>query len=106
VVDDAHTAWLIRCLAEAREQKRAVEAAVKGAENSLCEMVGDGYGIQGAWGKFIWPQKRGQVSWKDVALELAGGKVPQALIEKHRGAPSRATMFYGAKEQEDFNGDE
>jgi len=66
-------------------------------ENALIAMVGDDYGIEGKAGKFCWGLQNGSASYKDIAVELAGGKIPDELIEKHRSAPKRVARFYPAK---------
>lgn len=60
----------------------------------LCARVGDEYGVEGTWGKFLWYPVRGRVDWQAVAEELAGGAVPVDIIERHRGKGSRVPRFY------------
>lgn len=91
---DGEIAELVRWLREARARKAALIAAESQLEASLCELVGDAYGIEGPWGRALWFQRAGQVSWKGVAEELAGGVVAPALIEKHRGKPGRTFALY------------
>jgi hypothetical protein len=69
----------------------------KSIENELCAMVGDHYGVEGECGKFLWFSKPGSVSYKSIAEELAGGKIPEDLFDRHRGAPTRMAQFYPAQ---------
>lgn len=62
--------------------------------NWLCEQVADSYGIEGPFGKFLWFKVNGQVDWRAVAEEMAGGAIPADLIEKHRRASFRSPHYY------------
>lgn len=85
-------------LSDLRTQREHVVSAEKYIENKLCEIVAKGYGIEAEWGKFLWLSNAGATSWKGIAEELAGGSVPQTLIEKHRGNPYRVPRFYPKKD--------
>jgi len=63
--------------------------------NALTEIVGDSYGVAGPWGKFLWYPRAGSPEWKEIAHALAGGTVPQAMIEQHRGDACRVPRLYG-----------
>lgn len=65
--------------------------------DAFCAIVGDDYGIEGSWGKFLWYPQRGATRWKAVAEELAGGAVPADIIERHRGEASRTPRLYEPK---------
>ena len=78
------------------EQLKKLEREKKLFENDLCEMVGDGYGIESEAGKFLWAWQTGSVAYKAVAQELFGGAVPEYIAEKHRGADKRVARFYSA----------
>jgi predicted phage-related endonuclease len=65
------------------------------ATDKLCERVGDAYGIEGAWGSFLWYPQEGKVDWKAVAEELAGGPVKDpTLLDRHRGESTRVARYY------------
>lgn len=80
-------------LAVANAEAKIWKDAKKQLETQLCDMCGPNKGIAGEFGSFLWPTKRGSVSWRDVAEELAGGKVDDELAEKHRAAPYRGIQF-------------
>lgn len=91
-------------VAGAVEQIRDLDAQVKALEaereelaDAVCELVGADYGLEGPWGKALWFPTAGPVRWKEIAEKLAGGVVPPALIEEHRGARSRTFRVYGPK---------
>ena len=93
---DGEIAELARWLALAKEQKKLLEAAEKQLTTAFCTFCADNdaAGVEGGWGRFLWSPVRGNVSWKDVAEELAGGIVPAAIAEKHRGDAFRSPKFY------------
>lgn len=79
------------------EQLKTLKEDRDETTNAICERIGAAYGVEGEWGKFIWPKIRGKVDWKAVAEEVAGGSVPLDVIEKHRGAPYRSPRYYEPK---------
>lgn len=81
----------------AAELKANAEAAYEELTAQLCEHVGDAYGIEGPFGKFLWYGVQGRVDWQAVAEELAGGSIPLAVIEKHRGEGHRVARHYPPK---------
>lgn len=87
-------------LAEVAMALKSLEAEKSALEAQLCEVVGDGYGIEGQWGKFLWFPCRGRVDWKAVAEELAGGAVSTEAIERHRGNPYRVAKLCEPKSKE------
>lgn len=97
--DHGELADLARMFAEGKELLANVQAAHDQIEAYFQELVGDQYGIEGGWGKFLWYGVRGRVDWKAVAEELAGGVVPLALEEKHRGKGYRVPRFYPLTEK-------
>lgn len=96
-LDDDETRVLVSELETVRAEKKLVEEREKLLTSLLCERVGDDYGVQGAWGKFLWIPKRGQVSWKAVAESLASGAIPDETVERYRGEPFRSPALYMAK---------
>lgn len=94
--DPARFTRLCKGLAQVNEQLKKLEREKKLFENDLCEMVGDGYGIESEAGKFLWAWQTGSVAYKAVAQELFGGAVPEYIAEKHRGADKRVARFYSA----------
>ena len=80
----------------ARERK-ALEAREDELKAALATMVGPHARMTAPWGSFSHKTQAGRVSWSAVANELAGGVVPLAVIEKHRGAPTRKAAFYPFK---------
>jgi putative phage-type endonuclease len=90
---DPGLAELAQQYAEAKAAEKAAEELRKGLEAQMCERVGAAYGIEGNWGKFSWSPQAGQIRWKEIAEEVAGGSVPLALIEKHRGEPFRKPLL-------------
>lgn len=96
-VDTEEARGLVVGLADAKAAKVEAEERERAITNDLCALVGDDYGIEGAWGRFLWIPKRGSTSWKAVAETLAGGVVPETLIEANRGAAFRSPMMYPRK---------
>lgn len=93
-------------IAGAIEQIRALDAAAKELDgeraelaDALCEIIGADYGIETPQGKALWFPSAGSVRWKEIAEKLAGGVVPPAMIEEHRGEPSRTFRVYGPKKK-------
>lgn len=79
-----------------RTQIADLEEALLAIDNEVLAFIGNSYGVQGPWGKFIAPRIRGRVDWQAIAEELAGARgIDAALIEKHRGEGSRQLRFYG-----------
>lgn len=96
---DAEIAALVERLAATDAAIKVLEEEQEAAEAALCAVVGDDRGIEGGWGKFLWYPHVGNVAWKKVAEELAGGegKVPPAVLEKFRGESYRVPRLYPAK---------
>lgn len=91
---DLHAGQIAALVKEHAELAEAEKAAKKRRDevtNALCQFVGDDYGISAGWGKFLWYPCRGRVDWEAVAAEAA---LPQELIEKHRGKPTRVPRLY------------
>lgn len=88
---------LVQALLEAQEDAADAETRIGNAKAQLCAIVGGRRGIIGPWGKFLWYGSSGRPSWKSIAEELAGGIIPEALIEKHRGDSFRMPRLYAAK---------
>jgi putative phage-type endonuclease len=93
-------------VAEAAARLREIDAEVKALkveeaslEADLCEIIGADYGIEGGWGKALWYPTAGKPSWKDIAEEVAGGIVPDDVIDRHRGAKGRTFRLYEPKTQ-------
>ena len=82
-------------LAQQREKDAASE--VGRLKALLCGIVGEHKSLRGPWGRFDWPTRQGNPKWKDVAEELAGGVVPQALIDANRGDSYRRGQLYASK---------
>jgi len=80
-------------LAKLKETEKVLSAEKAEVENQIIEMIGDYYGIEYDEFKFTWGLQAGSTSYKDIATELAGGKIDPALIEKYRGAPKRVARF-------------
>ena len=98
-VDAEEVAEAMRWLAAVKAQRKQLGAAEDVLETMLCGRVGDEYGIETDAGKFLWYPRRGNVDWKAVAAELAGGAVAHDLIEKHRGDGYRVPKFTPPKEK-------
>lgn len=88
-------------VAEAVARIRELDAQAKDLEHeraeltdALCEIVGDDRGIEGPWGKLLWYPQEGRANWKEIAEELAGGAIPEDLINRHRGEPSRVARLH------------
>ena len=93
-------AEIIDCMRDLREAKETIaqaNAVIERAENTLIERLGGAYGLQTEDGKLIWYSQRANPNWKAIAEELAGGVVPSALIEKHRGPAHSVARFYPRK---------
>lgn len=67
---------------EAKKRKEALSA-------ELCAIVGNDYGIEGNWGKFLWYKRAGFVDYKALAEHLAGGVVSKDLEDQFRGEAIR-----------------
>lgn len=80
-------------LAKLKETEKVLYAEKTELENQIISMIGDDYGIEYDQFKFTWGLQAGSTSYKEIAEELAGGKIPAELIEKHRGAAKRVARF-------------
>lgn len=95
---DPAVAEALRWLAYAKQVQADAERAEKQIQNALGELIGDEYGIEVPLvGKLLWAPRRGSTSYKGIAEELSGGAIPEAMIEKHRGAPGRTFGLHMAK---------
>lgn len=65
-------------------EKDNAEKAEKYA-NELKNVIGSAKSLKTTHGKFSWGFQRGSASYKEIAAELAGGTIPEELVEKHRG---------------------
>ena len=101
VDESPETRALVEQLTAAKTALEAAEALEADLTNKLCAIVGDRYGVEGRWGKFIWPSIQGQVSWRDLAEELAGGAIADALLTKHRRPSYRRPNLYGPKKSKE-----
>lgn len=94
LVNDPIVAAAAERLREIDADVKALEGEAKALQNDLCALVGDDYGIEGRWGKALWYPTSGAPTWREIAEELAGGEVPSAVIEAHRGEASRTFRLY------------
>jgi len=99
VFDDAEVSALLQTLADAKTTIAMAESAALQAENDLAARLAGQYGFVGNVGKYLRFAKRGNPNWKAIAEELAGGVVPDALIEKHRGQSTPVGVFYPKKDK-------
>lgn len=97
LVGDAVIAGAAARLRELDDELDDLKAERAELTDALCAIVGDDYGIEGHWGKFLWYPVRGAPAWKDIAEELAGGAVSTDIIERHRGEASRTARLYEPK---------
>lgn len=88
---------VVREYLSAHADKADAEEREQRAKAKLCELVGERKGIRGPWGSFQWPIKRGAPKWREVAERLAGGPVPEHIIDELRGANYRAATMYPKK---------
>ena len=86
-------------LREIAAEVEALKVEKEGLEADLCEIIGADYGIEGGWGKALWYPRAGAPSWKDIAEEVAGGIVPDDVIDRHRGEPGWTFRLYELKTQ-------
>jgi predicted phage-related endonuclease len=100
IAADDDIAELVRWRQFGTALAKVVKERVDEITLTLLERLGTAYGAEGPWGKVIAPVQRGNPSWKDIAEELAGGVVPDAIIDKHRGPAFRAARVYEAKNSE------
>jgi len=88
-------------LALVYEQEKAAEKAAAAraeiAKAAFCAAIGEHKGLKGPWGSAQWGTRRGSVSWKEIALELGGGMVPEPMLEAHRGEAGRSFRLYASK---------
>lgn len=96
VTGDAAALAAIQDRMVARAALEAAELASKDADARLLEIVGNDYGIEGTWGRYIAPAIRGRVDWKGVLDELVSS-VPHEVIERYRGEGFRSPRFYPPK---------
>lgn len=86
VGDAAEVEGWLRQRASAKEQIAGAEIALTDAENHLKAIAGDATEVHVRGEKaFTWKPRRGQISWKSVALELD----PDVDPEPYRGKPCR-----------------
>lgn len=91
---DEAIATCVRWLASGRALEKEIGARCDELENMLIERIGDNYGLEGGWGKVIHYPRSGSAKWKEIAEKLAGGAVPDELIDQHRGEPGRVFRYY------------
>lgn len=99
VFNDADVSAMMRTLADAKVAKALAESCIEKAENDILERLAGRYGFAADAGKYLYYAKRGNPNWKAIAEELAGGVVPDALIEKHRNPTTPVGCFYPKKER-------
>lgn len=97
--DDPELRAAVARLWELDDAKKKIAAEESAIEAGLCERVGDDYGIEGGWGKFLWYPVRGRVDWRAVAEELAGGTVNTDVLERHRGDRYRVPKLCEPKKE-------
>lgn len=86
VADAAEVEGWLRQRASAKEQIAGAEIALTDAENHLKAIAGDATEVHIRGEKaFTWKPRRGQISWKSVALDLD----PDVDPEPYRGKPTR-----------------
>lgn len=84
--------------ANIQEQEKALKEEKTSVQNSLIEMVGDAYGIDDPYtGKVSYGFQQGRTNYKNLATDLAGGSISDALMEKYRGEGSRVFRFTAPK---------
>jgi predicted phage-related endonuclease len=93
-LDSAEVREAIADYQQAHEHEKEAKQIAEATTLRLIELVGNEYGIEGAWGKFIAPSVAGRVNWQRVAEQLAGGTIPADVIEQHRGEKYRLGRFY------------
>lgn len=94
LANDALIEAAVERLRELHGEVDALERERAALELDLCEVIGDGYGIEGRWGKALWYPVTGKPDYKAIAEQLAGGVVPSALIEANRGQSTRVFRLY------------
>lgn len=92
--DSEEAAELAAELLALEEDAERVKGRIEEIKNAFRERIQGDYGISGAWGQALNYPLPGQVAWSKVAAELAGGAVPSAIIEKHRGPSTRTCRLY------------
>lgn len=93
-LDSAEVREAIADYQAAHEQEKEAKKLAEATTLRLLELVGDEYGIEGSYGKFIAPCVAGRVNWQQVATQLAGGAIPADVIEQNRGEKYRLGRFY------------
>jgi hypothetical protein len=93
-LDSAEVREAIADYQQAHEHEKEAKQIAEATTLRLIELVGNEYGIEGGWGKFIAPSVSGRVNWHAVAEQLAGGTIPADVIEQHRGEKYRLGRFY------------
>lgn len=92
--DREELAEMARWITAADSQLEALKEARAQLVNAMCAEVADDYGISGRWGRFLWYPTRGRVDWKGVAEELSGSRIPEDVVERHRGDGGRVPRLY------------
>lgn len=95
--NDPEIEGAVMALVQAQRRQKAAEADVDHFKALLGMACGPYRSIAGPWGRFDFRSERGRVSWKNVALELAGGVLPEALLDRHRGEGTRKPQLYPHK---------
>lgn len=102
IVEAFGEAEIVAAMRDIRDAKAVIaeaEAEIARAENVMLERLAGAYALQTEEGKLIWYTQRANPNWKAIAEELAGGVVPAALIEKHRGPAHSVARFYPRKDR-------
>lgn len=87
----------VRAALAASVAVKAAEEEKRRADNRLLELLGERRGARGDWGSVSAPPIAGRVDWKAVAEDVAGGAIPDDVVERHRGEGYRRLGIYPKK---------
>ena len=89
-------------LAVAQAREKAAQAEVKSLKLALCALTGEHKSLKGPWGRYDWPTRQGNARWKDIALHLGHGSVPDEVLEDNRANAFRVAKLYPSKDVKSY----
>lgn len=90
-IDDPAAVAKVEKYRELRDAADSAKILADDAEAEVKKLIGKHEGIRGPFGECTWKNTRGSISWKDIALEVAGGEhnIPDDMKDRHRGEEKR-----------------
>jgi len=81
-------AWAHQYL-DARDGIKVLKDLQEEAQINLCAAIGDAMGFESGTWSATWKAAAGRPNWKNIAEELAGGRVSRELVQRHTPSPTR-----------------